>query len=96
MESTSLILSVVSIANMGILGILIVIFGKMYGTTKAQLPLGMIVVAGMLFLHNVIGALAYFSMEQIFSHEIFPYMMGVGIAELVGLITFLKITLDWV
>ena len=94
MESTSLVLSVVSIANMGILGILIVIFGKMYGTTKAQLPLGMIVVAGMLFLHNVIGALAYFSMEQIFSHEIFPYMMGVGIAELVGLITFLKITLD--
>ena len=94
MESTSLILSVVSIANIGILGILIVIFGKMYGTTKAQLPLGMIVVAGMLFLHNVIGALAYFSMEQIFSHEIFPYMMGVGIAELVGLITFLKITLD--
>ena len=94
MESTSLILSVVSIANMGILGILIVIFGKMYGTTKAQLPLRMIVVAGMLFLHNVIGALAYFSMEQIFSHEIFPYMMGVGIAELVGLIIFLKITLD--
>ena len=94
MESTSLILSVVSIVNMGILGILIVIFGKMYGTTKAQLPLGMIVVAGMLFLHNVIGALAYFSMEQIFSHEIFPYMMGVGIAELVGLIIFLKITLD--
>ena len=96
MESTSLVLSIVSIANMGILGILIVIFGKMFRTTRAQLPLGMIVVAGMLFLHNVIGALAYFSMEQIFSHEIFPYMMGVGIAELVGLITFLKITLDWV
>jgi len=94
MESTSLILSVVSIANMVILGILIAIFGKMYGKTRAQLPLGMIVVAGMLFLHNVIGALAYFSMEQIFSHEIFPYMLGVGIAELAGLIIFLKITLD--
>ena len=47
----------------------------MYGSTRAQLPLGMIVVAGMLFLHNVIGALAYFSMEEIFSHEIFPYML---------------------
>ena len=68
MESTSLMLSIVSIANMGILGILIVIFGKMYGKTRAQLPLGMIVVAGMLFLHNIIGALAYFSMEEIFSH----------------------------
>ena len=94
MEFNSLMLSVVSIANMTVLGILITIFGKIYGKTRAQLPLGMIVVAAMLFLHNVIGAFAYFSMEEIFSHEIFPYMLGVGIAELVGLIIFLKITLD--
>ena len=94
METTSLILSVVSIANMGVLGILIAIFGNMYTKTRAQLPLGMIVVAGMLFLHNVIGSFAYFSMEEIFSHEIFPYMLGVGIAELAGLLIFLKITLD--
>ena len=94
MEPTSLILSIVSIANMGILVILMAIFGKMYGKTRAQLPLGMIVVTVMLFLHNVIGALAYFSMEMLFSNEIFPYMLGVGIAELAGLIIFLKITLD--
>lgn len=94
MEPNSLVLSVVSIVNMGILGVLISIFGKMYGKTHAQLPLGMIVVSGMLFLHNVIGALAYFSMDEIFSHDIFPYMLGVGIAELAGLIIFLKITLD--
>jgi len=94
METTSLILSVVSIANMGILGILITIFSSMYSKTRAQLPLGMIVVASMLFLHNVIGSLAYFSMDEIFSHEIFPYMLGVGIAELAGLLIFLKITLD--
>jgi hypothetical protein len=87
-------LSIVSIVNMIVLGVLIYIFGKMYAKTRAQLPLGMIVVAGMLFLHNVIGAFAYFSMDQIFSHEIFPYMLGVGIAELVGLLIFLKITLD--
>jgi len=54
----------------------------------------MIVVTSMLFLHNVIGGLAYFSMDQLFSHEIFPYMLGVGIAELAGLLIFLKITLD--
>ena len=95
MEPTSLVLSIVSIANMGILVILMAIFGKMYGKTRAQLPLGMIVVTVMLFLHNVIGALAYFSMEMLFSNEIFPYMLGVGIAELAGLIIFLKITLDW-
>jgi len=94
MESTSLILSIVSIANMIILGIIIAIIGRMYSKTRAQLPLGMIVVAGMLFLHNVIGGVAYFSMEMLFSNEIFPYMLGVGIAELAGLIIFLKITLD--
>ena len=94
MESNSLVLSVVSIINMIVLGVLIYIFGKMYAKTRAQLPLGMIVVAGMLFLHNVIGAFAYFSMDQIFSYEIFPYMLGVGIAELAGLLIFLKITLD--
>lgn len=87
-------LSVVSILNMVVLGVLIYIFGRMYAKTRAQLPLGMIVVAGMLFLHNVIAAFAYFSMDQIFSYDIFPYMLGVGIAELAGLLIFLKITLD--
>ena len=94
MEPTSAVLSIVSIANMAVLGILMVIFGKMYASTKAQLPLGLIVVAGALFLHNAIGSLAYFSMEELFSHDIFPYMLGVGIAELAGLLIFLKITLD--
>ena len=94
MEPTSAILSGVSIANIVVLGILISTFGKMYAKTKAQLPIGMIVVSSMLLLHNVIGSLAYFSMEELFSHDIFPYMLGVGIAELAGLLIFLKITLD--
>ncbi|MFB5622665.1 MAG: hypothetical protein ACE5RH_01605 [Nitrosarchaeum sp.] len=94
MEPNSLVLSIVSIINMLVLGVLICIFGKIYAKTRAQLPLGMIVVASMLVLHNVIGAFAYFSMDQIFSYDLFPYMLGVGIAELIGLLIFLKITLD--
>jgi len=94
MEPTSAILSGFSIANMIVLGILMVCFGKMYSKTKAQLPLGMIIFAGMLFLHNIIGAFAYFSMEQLFSHEVFPYMLGITIAELGGILILLKITLD--
>lgn len=92
MEPTSLVLSVVSIANMAVLGVLIGIFGKLYKKTHAQLPIGMLVVSGMLFLHNVIGAMAYFSMDQLFSKDLFPYMLGVGIAELGGLLIFLKLT----
>jgi len=69
-------------------------FGKIFAKTKAQLPLGMIIFAGMLFLHNIIGAFAYFSMEQLFSPEVFPYMLGVTIAELAGVLILLKITLE--
>ena len=94
MEPTSAILSGFSIANMIVLGILMVNFGKMYSKTKAQLPLAMIIFAGMLFLHNTIGSFAYFSMHEIFSHEVFPYMLGVTIAELAGVLVLLKITLD--
>ena len=94
MEPTSAILSGVSIANMVVLGILMINFGKMYSKTKAQLPLAMIIFAGMLFLHNIIGSFAYFSMHEIFSHEVFPYMLGVTIAEFVGVLILLKITLE--
>jgi len=94
MEATSAILSILSIANIAVLGVLIATFGKMYVRTRAQLPLGMIVVAVMLVLHNAIGSMAYFSMKTLFSHDIFPYMVGVDIAQLAGLLIFLKITLD--
>lgn len=94
METTSAILSGVSIANMIVLGILMFIFGKMYTKTRAQMPLGMIVFSVMLFLHNTIGAYSYFSMSQLFSHEIFPHLLGVHIAELAGILIFLKITMD--
>jgi hypothetical protein len=94
MEPTSAILSGFSIANMIVLGILIVNFGKMYSKTKAQLPLAMIIFAGMLFLHNIIGSFAYFSMAELFSQEVFPYMLGVTIAELAGVLVLLKITLE--
>ncbi len=94
MEPITGVLSAISFANMIVLGILVAIFAKMYKKTKAQLPLGMIVFSGLLFLHNTIGAYAYFSMEQLFSPEIFPYLLGVHIAELAGILIFLKITLQ--
>lgn len=94
MEPTSAILSIVSIANMVVLGVIMGVFGKIYSKTKAQLPLGLVVVGAMLFLHNAIGAAAYFSMEELFSHDIFPYMLGVGIMELAALLLFLKFAID--
>ena len=94
MEPSLLVLSVISLINMSILTTLIVLFARMYYATRAQLPLGMIVVAVSLFLHNSIGAVGFFSHDMLISDSVFPYMLGVGVTELVGLIIFLKITLD--
>ncbi|TLX92480.1 MAG: hypothetical protein E6K93_04610, partial [Thaumarchaeota archaeon] len=62
MESLMTASTIVSGANMVVLGILSGVFFKIYSKTKAQLPLGMIFFAGLLFLHNAIGVYAYFSM----------------------------------
>ena len=86
--------TVVSGANMIALGILIGVFAKMYSKTKAQLPLGMIFFAGLLFLHNVIGVYAYFSMMDLYAAALLPYLLAVHVAELVGILILLRITLQ--
>jgi hypothetical protein len=86
--------TIVSGANMVALGVLMGVFAKMYSKTKAQLPLGMIFFAGLLFLHNVIGVYAYFTMMELYAVALLPYMLAVHVAELAGILIFLRITLQ--
>ena len=86
--------TIVSGANMVVLGILVGVFIKIYSRTKAQLPLGMIFFAGLLFLHNVIGVYAYFSMMELYAAALLPYLLAVHVAELAGILIFLRITLQ--
>ena len=86
--------TIVSGANLVVLGVLVGVFIKIYSRTKAQLPLGMIFFAGLLFLHNVIGVYAYFSMMELYAAALLPYLLAVHVAELAGILIFLKITLQ--
>jgi hypothetical protein len=94
MESIMTASTIVSGANMVALGVLIGIFAKMYSKTKAQLPLGMIFFASLLFLHNVIGVYAYFSMMELYAAALLPYLLAVHVAELAGILILLRITLQ--
>jgi len=94
MEPVMTASTVVSGANMIALGLLIGVFAKMYLKTKAQLPLGMIFFAGLLFLHNLIGVYAYFSMMELYAAALLPYLLAVHVAELAGILILLKITLQ--
>jgi len=86
--------TIVSGANLVVLGVLVGVFIKIYSRTKAQLPLGMIFFAGLLFLHNVIGVYAYFSMMELYASALLPYLLAVHVAELAGILIFLKVTLQ--
>jgi len=94
MEPIMTISTLVSGANLIALGILVGVFARIYAKTKAQLPLGMIFFSGLLFLHNVIGVYSYFSMMELYSAAVLPYLLAVHIAELAGVLIFLKITLQ--
>ena len=94
MESIMTASTIVSGANMVVLGVLIGVFARMYSKTKAQLPLGMIFFAGLLFLHNVIGVYAYFSMMELYAAALLPYLLAVHVAELAGILILLRITLQ--
>ena len=86
--------TVVSGANMIVLGILMAVFARIYSKTKAQLPLGMIFFGGLLFLHNVIGVYAYFSMTDLYAAALLPYLLAVHLAEFAGVLVLLKITIQ--
>jgi hypothetical protein len=86
--------TIVSGANMIALGVLVGVFAKIYSKTKAQLPLGMILFSGLLFLHNAIGVYAYFSMTGLYGIALLPYLLAVHVAEFAGILIFLKITLQ--
>lgn len=86
--------TIVSGINMIALGILVGVFAKIYSKTKAQLPLGMIFFAGLLFLHNVIGVYAYFTMMELYAAALLPYLLAVHVAELAGILILLRITLQ--
>lgn len=84
--------SFVSIANMTVLVALLVVYSRIYIKTRATFTFGLAVFACMLMLHNGIAVYGYFAMASLYSIELLPYFAVIHIAELIGLIALLKVT----
>jgi hypothetical protein len=85
--------SIVSMANMAILVTLLAVYANIYRKTGATFTIGLIVFASMLMLHNVIAVYGYLAMAPLYSDNLLPYFVGIHIAELVGLVALLKVTM---
>ncbi len=86
--------AVISLINIAILAVLLFIYARIYKTSKAVFTLGLLFFSIMLISQNIIAVYAYFAMAQLYSPELFPYILGIHLTELVGLAVLLKITLS--
>ena len=83
----------ISLVNVALLMALLTIYARIYKNTKASITIGLMFFAGMLMLHNIIAAYAYFAMEALYASELLPYFLVVHLAELAGIAVLLKVTL---
>lgn len=82
-----------ALTNVALLIILLVVYLRIYRSSKAIFTQGLIFFAGMLVLHNAIAAYAYVAMEPLYDDKLLPYFVAIHAAELIGIAVLLKITI---
>lgn len=83
----------VGIVNVVLLIALLIVYAKVYKSTRAVFTIGLMFFAGMLMLHNIIAVYAYFAMQPLYALGLLPYFAVIHIAELAGIAALLKVTL---
>ena len=85
--------AIVALTNIAILVALLVIYIRVYKSSKAKFTIGLMLFVGLLILHNIIAVYGYFMMEPLYAQALIPYFLAIHIAELAGLSVLLRITL---
>ncbi|MGB5090667.1 MAG: hypothetical protein WBN72_06960 [Nitrososphaeraceae archaeon] len=85
--------TVVSVLNVAVLLILFVIYAKIYVKSRAVFTIGLMFFTVMLMLHNLIAVYAYLVMAPLYPDELLPYFVAIHIAELVGIVSLLRVTI---
>jgi len=85
--------TVVSMLNVAVLLILFVIYAKIYVKSRAVFTIGLMFFTVMLMLHNLIAVYGYLVMAPLYPDELLPYFVAIHIAELVGIVALLRVTI---
>jgi hypothetical protein len=85
--------AIVASANIAVLIALLVLYARVYRSSKASFTVGLILFTSLLMLHNVIAVYGYFIMEPLYAPALVPYFLAIHVAELGGLLVLLRITL---
>jgi hypothetical protein len=85
--------AIVALANIAILIALLLLYVRVYRSSRAKFTIGLMIFVGLLMLHNIIAVYGYFMMEPLYAEALIPYFLAIHIAELAGLSVLLRITL---
>jgi hypothetical protein len=85
--------AVVASANIAVLVALLILYAKVYKSSKANVTIGLMLFVGLLMLHNIIAIYGYFMMEPLYAAALVPYFLAIHVAELAGLVILFRITL---
>lgn len=86
-----------AISMYALVSVLLVILAYTYATTaistRAKYPLGLFIFSLLLLVHSAGTALGYTFFQGYIGDSAYPFMFGMGLAELVGVGALLRITL---
>lgn len=85
--------AIIASANIAVLIALLVLYAKVYKSSKAKFTIGLMLFVSLLMLHNIIAVYGYFMMESLYAPTLIPYFLAIHVAELGGLLVLFRITL---
>ena len=75
----------VGIANAALAVVLVAMYGRTYGSTRAPFTIALLVFATAFLFHNLLVVYSYLTMMPIVPYEMMPYLFGIGVLESGGL-----------
>jgi hypothetical protein len=82
-----------SLANIGVLTALLVMYAKIYRSSKAVFSFGLMFFASALMVHNAIAVYAYLAMAPLYNESLLPYFIIIHGVELAGISMLLRISI---
>ncbi len=76
---------VVGVVNIGLTGVLLLLYRRVYAQTRASFSLALLAFAGAFLLQNVLVVVSYLQTMPLIPEPLSPYLFGIGASEAAGL-----------
>ena len=93
MEDMMILTVGLSAVNAVLLVSLLVLYGKIAFKTRAVHAIGLMLFALPLLAQNLLAVYAYWDMNMYFNSGVLPYLLGIAVLELAGLVAMVGVTI---